>query len=194
MKTVTVAVRWVGAAAMSCVAGVGAYAVMTVDAVGALAGPPRQGEYALVYVGSSACGWSESERMETLFKGARKIVEGLAEREGYSAASVGVALDWSPSAGLGHLGRFPAFDEIVVGRGLFGRGAQDYIWSQHPGPAATPQILVLRREWGTTEASPDRYMLTREEVVVRKVGLHEIESWIDLGGPLPVAGSPKRQP
>jgi hypothetical protein len=96
-----------------------------------------------------------------------------------------VSIDWSIQTGLEHLSRFGEFDEISTGRKWYGMGPRRYIWKDLPGLAGTPQLLVVHRTRqldplaGSVEPS-----FHDERLVVRKVGVDDIRSWIESGAAL----------
>lgn len=59
---------------------------------------------------------------------------------------VGIAVDWSVSAGLDLLYEFGDFDEMSVGEQWSNSAVFQYIWSDSASNAAVPQLLVLQRE------------------------------------------------
>ena len=53
-----------------------------------------------------------------------------------------------------------------------------YIYSDFPGRAATPQILVVGR---TLVHEGGQWTLENERVLIRKIGISEIDRWIKEG-------------
>ncbi len=105
-----------------------------------------------------------------------------AEEEEIGIATIGIAKDSVAEQGIRHLRRFGRFDEIMAGRGWRNAGVLRYIYDDFPGPAATPQVLVLRR---TLANNVGQWEVLKEEVLVRKVGLMEIRNWVNRGATIP---------
>lgn len=85
--------------------------------------------------------------------------------------------------GLDHLAKFGFFDELSTGRGWVGMGMMKYVFGDIPGPASTPQVIVLGR---TLRRQPGgQTAFDGEDVVVRKVGLEEIRLWVERGARVP---------
>jgi hypothetical protein len=86
---------------------------------------------------------------------------------------MGIATDRAPSVGIGLLELLGPFDEISAGRSWLNIGALKYVWSEHPGEASVPQVVVLQRtvEYGRV------VRLTDERVMLRKAGVPDIVAW-----------------
>lgn len=144
-------------------------------------------ELLMVYIGAAECAWSNRDSVPVAVSAVKEQLVATAEEEGHTFATLGVALDWSVEEGLDHLDRTARFDEVAAGRNWLNTGAVRYIWKDVPGQAATPQILVLKREVsGPTGDSPrSRYEVGDPELVVRKVGYPAILRWAEQDAPLP---------
>ena len=141
-------------------------------------------ELVFVVIGSSSCAWSNLPVTANLVREARDSVVARAERSALRVATVGVAKDIVPERGIEHLRRFGAFDEVTAGRGWWNAGILRYIFDEFPGPAVTPQVLVIAR---TLAKSGGQWEIVDERVVVRKVGLTELTRWVDGGSTVPIA-------
>jgi hypothetical protein len=108
----------------------------------------------------------------------------VAQGEKQSFVSLGVALDWSIRDGLEFLGEFGPFDEVMVGRSWLNSGGVRYMWRDIPGEPVCPSIIGTTRQVDVTQTA---ITVSEEELLLRKVGLTEIEQWGDLGFPLPGA-------
>lgn len=143
---------------------------------------PNEGdEIALIYIGSSNCVWSNDPALPELIKNLKLVLADRAETTGLDFTAVGVARDMVATDGISHLHRFGAFDEIMSGRGWDNTGVQKYIYDALPGPAATPQVIVVRRTRDTDRGWPE---ISDEWVLTRKLGLRQIGDWVSQGAPL----------
>ncbi len=138
-------------------------------------------ELAIVFVGSSACAWSNRPELTTIVRGLKTTLAARAEAAGMGFAAVGVARDIVAESGIAHLEKFGRFDEVMSGRGWANTGIQKYLYDAMPGPGATPQILILAR---SLDYSTGHVTIVDERVLARKVGLKEITAWVDEGAPL----------
>ena len=101
---------------------------------------------------------------------------------------MGIAKDWKVEAGIEHLAKVGAFDEIISGRSWWNHGLSKYVWNDLTGEAATPSILVIGRVYSSTAQGDGRetsYRVEKERLLSRKVGLKEIYKWNELGAPIP---------
>lgn len=138
-------------------------------------------ELAIVFVGSSACAWSNRPELMRVVKNLKTTLAGRAAAAGIGFSAVGVARDIVAERGIAHLAKFGRFDEVMSGRGWANTGIQKYLYNTMPGPGATPQILVLAR---SLDFSTGHVAIVDERVLARKVGLKEITAWVDEGAPL----------
>jgi hypothetical protein len=144
-------------------------------------------EIVLIYIGSSSCPPSNDPN---LFQAIDEIKIELRDRAlamDMGFTTLGISKDWNIESGYRHLSRSGPFDEIMTGRNWIGSGLIHYLWQGLPGVAATPQIVVIRRELRVRDHSvaDSRYGLDDETLLIRKVGLEEILTWKSLGIPLP---------
>lgn len=72
------------------------------------------------------------------------------------------------------------WDELNLGRGWSNSVVERFVWGEVPGVAAIPQVLVLTR---TIRSRVPVLVLGRPELLSRKVGVHEITSWLATGAP-----------
>ena len=140
-------------------------------------------ELALVFIGSSNCGWSNVEELPPMIKRLKLLLKHRADDLGMSFAAVGVARDMHAASGVRHLATFGEFDEIMSGRGWSNIGLQKYVYGDDlAGPAATPQVIVLERSLADRGG---HLSLEHERVVVRKTGLDDIVAWFHNGALTP---------
>jgi hypothetical protein len=148
-------------------------------------------EVVVVYIGRASCSWCNRRGFAEQVGAIVDAVEHRASQSGLGFRTQGIALDRSISRGLRHLSKFGAFDEIAVGGSWTNEFAFRYFWNEIPGPPGTPTILVLRRSIQVPDSAVPvpLYSLDRREMLVRKVGLFEIQRWIRAGIPLPIDGT-----
>lgn len=157
----------------------GGSAVATVSA----ASSGTTSEVNLVYVGSSTCGSSNVGELVAWLKEIEDRIARRAEGAGYAFTTTGIAKDRVVANGLAHLQKYQPFDQIATGRGWMGMGSLKYVFGDLPGPGATPQIVVVRQNARRPPDGP--YAMKEEDVIVRKIGLREIEAWVEMGAPIP---------
>jgi hypothetical protein len=138
-------------------------------------GSPGAEEWVLVYLGSSSCFWSSQESTRSLVREIAVAVGEEARTRGLGFSTIGVARDVDPQAGLVHLATIGAFDEVLSGGGASNLGWVRFVYDQHRGEASTPQLLLLRRFRADNGSWADD---RREEVMVRRIGVSRIESWL----------------
>ncbi len=142
-------------------------------------------ELALIYIGSSNCAFSMNPDLPQMIESAKESVKKAAMEAGRSFTVTGIAKDWDVRAGVAHLETFGTFDEVMSGRSWMNEGILKYIWQTLPGAPSTPQVLVVERNVSVPGDTVDRFNVSDEAVIVRKVGLGEIQLWVEAGTPLP---------
>ncbi len=143
-------------------------------------------ELVFVVIGSSSCAWSNLPEVASLVREARDSVVVQAAARQMGVAMMGVAKDIVAERGIRHLQRFGRFDEVTAGRGWRNSGIFRYVYDAFPGPAATPQVLVIAR---TLERTGAEWTISQERVLVRRVGLTEIRRWVKGGVRIPTGDS-----
>lgn len=140
-------------------------------------------ELAMIYIGSSTCEPSNRDWLPGAVDSLKVVLRETARAQGRGFSTIGIARDWVVADGLEYLRKFGRFDEVMAGRNWLGTGVLRYVWDAVPGPASTPQILVVDRLVSSTRdpARPVR----AERLVLRKVGTEEIRAWFERGGRLP---------
>lgn len=136
------------------------------------------GEIALVYIGSSDCVWSNTPELVSLVRAMKRDLQARAMEEPWRFVAVGIARDMDPARGIVHLQKLGAFDEVMTGRSWANIGLLKYIYGDMPGRAATPQILVVARQF---HSDGGHYGVFDERVLVRAIGLDEIRAWTSAG-------------
>lgn len=139
-------------------------------------------ELVVVYVGSTSCKASLEPGFADVVHSINDKVRAAAKRDGKLFSSVGVALDWSTNQGASYLTQFGDFDEISVGRNWLNGSVVNFVWRDHPGPAATPMIVVFERD---VVMDNEAIKVSQERILKRVVGGDEIRAWLRLNAPLP---------
>lgn len=139
------------------------------------------GELVVVVIGASTCVWSNSDAFEKVVRKAKETIQAYARQRQLGFATMGISVDTWADTGMEYLSRFGRFDEIAVGRSWRNTSALKYIYGAYPGPAATPQVLVVAR---TVVQEGGQWAVDDERVLVRKIGISEIEKWVAGGAGL----------
>lgn len=140
-------------------------------------------ELVLVYIGSRFCDVSNDPALPGLVE---ELKDELLRRSvdlniGFSV--VGVGVDWLPIDGWKHLGKYGAFDELIVGRRWHNIGALQFVEEGIVGPRVTPQVLVYERR-GSVGGDMDTNA-GENVMLARKLGISQIRNWVDRGAPIP---------
>lgn len=135
-------------------------------------------EILFIFVASSTCAGVKDPQFPAMVDSVNGLLRKQAISGGLSYATEAHILDWQTSGGLKFLTRFAPFDEISVGRNWLNSGAVEYIWSDVPGEARIPQLLVLRRQIAVTDRGVE---IGAPRVVTRKIGSEEIRAWLANG-------------
>jgi len=147
-----------------------ALATLIVPGAGApLTLPPEfEDEIAIVLYTSTHCAASRHEGLPAAWKRlVSEVREALPPSVGLR--TVGVNIAGHSQDDREFLEPFGPFDEVALGSGVRGISALRYVLDTHPGPAATPQIIVLRRSFAPRLVG-DATSLEEEELVTRLRG------------------------
>jgi hypothetical protein len=151
-------------------------------------GDAVRSEVVLIYIGRSRCSWCRQPETKKAFARAQEVVSQQALARGADLHVLGVSLDDDVTAGMEHLSEFGALDELAVGGGWLNSVGLRYLWGDFAGPAATPQVLVMfRRVHSPGGVMGVTYGVQDEQLVVRLLGLHELERWVQRDAPIPWA-------
>lgn len=136
-------------------------------------------ELMLVYIGKLNCAPSNSPSVRTSVERLKAALQKQARAGGRSFIAVGVGADWKVEEALQHLALFGPFDEVIAGRSWANSAAVKFMSQDYPGPVATPQILLIERDYQTrTSDKPYTPRIFRNErLLSRKVGVQEIAEW-----------------
>lgn len=157
------------------------------DATRSNALPTPGTQLLFIYIGSSRCAPSNAPEIVGQVDSLKRLVRMHAQHRGVGFASLGVAREISVQAGMKHLAKFTSFDEVDIGQRELNQSSLRFIARDHPGIAATPQLVVVQRTVQAVGVGVDAAGIT-ETVLVRKVGLLEIRRWMDQEGRIPAAG------
>lgn len=139
------------------------------------------GQLVMVYIGSSRCGYSNLPGLPRAVEDIKLHLKEEAEARGMSVKTVGVAIDWSTSAGMDHLSKFGSFDEVAAGSNWGSDSALRYLWSDEGIPAATPLILLYSRQYtAPADTIQNRYGEQARRTILVLRGSEEIIDWASL--------------
>lgn len=150
-------------------------------------------ELVLVYVGRESCAWCRRPELVVAIDSAVVILQALALAERASFRFFGIGVDLDPQASVKHLRKFRGLHGWSVGDGWNSLTGDLLVSGRLAGPRATPQVIVIvrdKRVAGNRIAGFSEVL--SEAIVLRKVGLMEIEEWLQYGAILP-AGSLDRK-
>jgi len=146
-----------------------------------------QDQLVMVYVGSATCAWCNHPAIPGLLRTIRGHLLAKADTMGWQLVTVGVAANWDVNEGIRHLRRLGPFDEVSAGMSWLNSIAIRYFWRDIPGQAATPELLVLARpvDKPDTAQVAGTFEVGDEILLVRKIGLPELQTWAAAGAPVP---------
>lgn len=138
----------------------------------------------MVYVGSSACVWSNEPLLPKTVEAIKLRLTAEASRRGWSFKAIGVAIDWSTEHGIEHLRKFGTFDEVSSGSNWGNSLALLHLWDDSaPTEPATPQVLVYERVFVTPSDTSDIlwYGERDRRLLTTRIGSRAIAQWADSG-------------
>lgn len=140
----------------------------------------------LVYMGSSTCGACNVDYLPQYLEDLKLMLNQKAMSSSFSFKVIGVSKDWLVDEGIAHLNKFGKFDEIITGNNWLNLALMKYVWQDFLGPPGTPQLILIKRNITNHGSNGmNLYMVNKEEVILRKIGIGEIESWYNQNAPLP---------
>jgi hypothetical protein len=146
----------------------------------------QEHEIVLLYVGRASCGWCRRPEMHVALDEAREVLRSRLIAAGWKFKTYGVGIDYSPQQSLDHLQRMGPFDAISAGDGWRSLAGSMLASGKLAGPRATPQLLVLRRLNRVSGPESNGFAeIISEQLLVRKVGLFEIQEWLADGAVIP---------
>lgn len=144
--------------------------------------PIRDGrELVYVFVGASTCAYSAPARVGKAVEDSLATMRASALRAGYRPVAIGVSKDADRKRGVSYLDKIADWDEVSAGGSWLNSAVQHYALGELGGVGATPQVIVLER---TVRRSGGMSRVDAERVLVRRVGLNEVESWARAGTPI----------
>lgn len=147
---------------------------------------PRPGRQLIfVYVGSSRCNPSNQKDVIASVASSVDLARRQAVSQNLGFVTIGIAREQSAGAGIAHLAGVYGFDEVAAGQGALNQAAFRFVSHDHPGIAATPQVLVIERVLAPLGTTVDDVEIT-ERVLLRKVGAVEISQWTARGAKIPL--------
>ncbi len=145
-------------------------------------------ETLMVVISSSACPGGKAEGFAEAVRIIRAGLRNQAQRKHQTFATIGVALDWKPSAGIAYLETLTPFDEVMAGRSWINAGAIKFFWDEKLGGlAGIPQIVVYERR--IRNLGEGQYEVISERVRYRKAGGRAIAEWARLAFSEPMAAN-----
>jgi hypothetical protein len=133
----------------------------------------------MIYFGSSTCLSSNQPTLPGAVESLKLRLANYAARRGLSFKTVGVALDWSPAFGISHLEKFGLFDELSSGYSWGNTFALTHFFAATGATPATPQVIVLHRQFVAPNDSSVVVRYTEEDrrVLMAKAGVDAIVEW-----------------
>lgn len=135
-------------------------------------------ELVVVFIASTSCGALKTPRLDVSIETMKELLSEEASKRRMRFATIGVALDWDPDAGLAMLQRFGEWHEMSAGRSWLNSGAVSYVWRDTPGLPGLPQVVLLTRAVGIDSSV---ISVGSERLLARKVGSSEIMTWVEQG-------------
>ena len=146
-------------------------------------------ELQLKYIGSSTCHFCNVPAIPKSVNNIRDDLLIKSQQNVFGFSMVGISKDMVITEGLHHLSKIGRFDEVTTGKGWLNAGILKYIYGEIPGRAATPQLLVILRQYRMiarkTNGSPSFRGINSEELIARKIGVEEITTWANNNAYLP---------
>lgn len=145
--------------------------------------PNHDREVVAAYFGGSWCPPCQRPDLKKAIRTMQVELSERSQREGFSFASLGVAMDWSVPQGVEFLRETSSFDEVVVGRNWANSAVIDLIWSKPGARTGVPQVVVYERSVKIDSAEFNIEYGNRD-VLRRLTGADQIVEWVDKGMPL----------
>jgi len=144
-------------------------------------------EVVLIFIGSYACFYSRSDAIPPIIRAAKRAASKKYEANNIQFSSIGVSSGVSVELGLEYIEDVGDFSEVSAGRSWSNSTVEKFL-KHHPGEGAIPQIVLLHRKVSLEESGSSRGSVVprvNEYVLLRKVGLPELNAWSRAGFPLP---------
>lgn len=134
-------------------------------------GTPGLGQFdqlVFVLVTSSSCRAATDTTLQRKIREVKQFVEqSAAVQDSIWVWSIGVSLDGSPAQAESLFEPFGSFNELLLGGGWIGTGAQEFIWTPGRTTPSIPEVIIGRRRVSRT---PEQSLISGFEVITRLVG------------------------
>lgn len=121
---------------------------------------PVGDELVMVFLTSYACGPSQRPEVIESVKEIKRRLASYADSVDRPFSAVGVSAGWDVDAGIEHLQKYGAFDEIISGRSWHNTAAVRYWHRKFPAEASTPQIVLTEQRVEMVQGEPIRVAST----------------------------------
>lgn len=160
---------------------------------------PQGNELVMVYLTSYSCSWSQQPDVIESTKTIKRRLAAYADSVDRPFSAVGVSMGSDVEAGIEHLRKYGAFDELIVGRGNHNTAAARYWHRDFPAVPSTPQIVLTEQRVEIRKGEPIRVADTGdgdtifraeieygdEELLYRAGGSQAILEWAESGVDIP---------
>lgn len=158
---------------------------------------PMGNELVMVFLTSYACGPSQRPEVIEAVKVIKRRLAAYADSVDRPFSAVGVSAGWDVAAGIEHLQRYGAFDELITGRSWHNTAAVRYWHRKFPAKPSTPQIVLSEQRVEVVQGEPIKVASTGdtifgakvqygdEELVYRAGSSEAILEWAESGVSIP---------
>ena len=159
--------------------------------------PPVGDELVMVFLTSYACGPSQRPEVIESVREIKRRLASYADSVDRPFSAVGVSAGWDVEAGVEHLQKYGAFDELITGRSWHNTAAVRYWHRTFPAKASTPQIVLTEQRVEMAQGEPIRVARTGdtlyearveygdEELLYRAGDSEAIIEWAESGASIP---------
>jgi hypothetical protein len=81
-------------------------------------------------------------------------------------------------SGAAYLDTVATFDEVSAGQNWLNSEAVQFLWRDHLGEPATPQLVLVERD---VEVDKTKIRIGADKIALRLVGAGEIAKWLEDG-------------
>lgn len=143
----------------------------------------------VVYLGSSDCGFSNSDSNHESVISIKESMQELSFKFNFKLMFTGVSTDTTAHAGIRYLSKTGPYDEIVSGGDIYNVGLFNHVWNKDGSPS-TPQLHILLEKYKIIEREGTKYGVIKDvektsKVIRSALGQNEIQelnSIIDRNG------------
>lgn len=137
-------------------------------------------EINLIYIGSSNCGFSNSDLLYETVDSLKAEVQNISLTNNVGFSAIGIAAEWGLLNGVNHLNNFGYFDEIIIGNNWYNNGIIKYVGELGEEPSIPKIILTFK-----TYAPDLKFHIVNEKKILSLTGEYQIVDWFKKGTPLP---------